>query len=138
MNQIEKVERQELAWNGKRVQSCDEEIVRILAPMFSSFPQTKADRNTVDNYVQMLRDIAPDVLADAVLKVKATCKFLPTIAEIREQAEGEKRAPGPRSDVDPKTLPNIPTTFFRLPEDEDKRQRMERLRMTRGWAKYYE
>lgn len=137
MNEIEKVCKQELAWNGKRIKSSDEEIVRILAPVFASFPQTKADKNTVDNYVMMLRDIAPDVLADAVLRVKATCKFFPTIAEIREQAEGSKREPGPRNDVDPSTLPDIPTKFFRLPDDEDRRQRLERLRQTKNWDKYY-
>lgn len=134
MNEIEKVNRQELAWNGKRVQGSDEEIVEILAPMFASFPQTKADKNTVDNYVMMLRDIAPAVLAAAVLKVKATCKFFPTIAEIREQAEGDQRAPGPRNDVDPTTLKPIPGKMFRLDPEEDKRQRLARLRMTSRWG----
>jgi hypothetical protein len=136
MNGIEKVKPQELAWNDKPVKSTDEEITRILAPMFAAFPQTKADKFTVDSYVEMLRDIAPDRLAAAVKKVRATCKFLPTVAEIREQLES--RPPGPRSDVDPHTLKPVPTTFFRLPDDEDKKQRMERLRMTRGWSRYYE
>ncbi len=137
MNEIEKYGRQELAWNGKSVQASDEEIVKILAPMFASFPQTKADKNTVDNYVSMLRDIAPDALAAAVLRVKATCKFFPTIAEIRDAAEIGKREPGPRSEVDPKRMKPVPTTFYRLPDDEDKRQRMERLRMTKDWGRHY-
>lgn len=132
MNEIEKFDGRELAWNDKPVRSSDIEIVRILAPMFASFPQTKADKNTVDNYVEMLRDIAPDALAAAVLKLKATSKFLPTIAELREQAIGEQRAPGP-SVPTPQSRMNkpIPTTFYRLPEDEDKAQRLNRLRMTR-------
>lgn len=139
MNEITKATKQELAWNGKRVLSSDEEIVRILAPMFASFPQTKADRNTVDNYVQMLCDIAPDVLAAAILKVKATCKFLPTIAEIREAAQVDnKREPGPRNDVDPATLPPVPPKFYRLDPEEDRRQRMDQLRRTKDWGKYYD
>ncbi len=137
MNDIEKYGKQELAWNGKRVQASEEEIVKILAPMFASFPTTKADRNTVDNYVSMLRDIAPDVLAAAVLRVKATCKFFPTIAEIRDAAELGKREPGPRSDVDPTKLKDVPVKMFRLPEDEDRRQRLERLRETKEWSRFY-
>lgn len=138
MNEIQKAGKQELAWNGKRVLSSDEEIVRILAPMFASFPNTKADGITVDNYVQMLCDIAPDALAAAVLHVKATCKFLPTIAEIREAAQVDnKREPGPRNDIDPATLPSVPPKFFRLSDEEDRRQRMEQLRRTKGWDRYY-
>ncbi len=137
MNEIEKYGRQELAWNGKSVQASDEEIVKILAPMFASFPQTKADKNTVDNYVSMLRDIAPDALAAAVLRVKATCKFFPTIAEIRDAAEIGKREPGPRSDVDPTKLKDVPRKMFRLDPEEDRRQRMERLKQTKTWDRYY-
>lgn len=135
MDNIEKIGKQELAWNGRRVRSTDDEIIRILAPMFTLFPQTKADKNTVGIYVMMLRDVAPDVLANAVLKAMNTCKFLPTVAEIREQIDS--RAPGPRSDVDPAELPSIPNKMFRLDPEEDKRQRLERLRMTKGWSRYY-
>lgn len=138
MNEIIKAGKQELAWNGKPVRSSEEEIVRILAPMFASFPSTKADGVTVDNYVQMLCDIAPDTLAAAVLRVKATCKFFPTIAEIREAAQVDnEREPGPRTDVDPATLPDIPRKFHRLDPEEDRRQRMEQLRRTQNWGKYY-
>jgi hypothetical protein len=34
-------------------------------------------------------------------------------------------------------LPDVPTRLFRLPEDEDRKQRLERLRVTRNWEKYY-
>lgn len=135
MDNIEKVEKQELAWNGRRVKSTDDEIIRILAPMFALFPQTKADKNTVAVYVMMLRDVAPDVLANAVLRAMNTCKFLPTVAEIREQIDS--RTPGPRNDVDPSILPDIPSKMFRLDDDEDRRQRLERLRQTKNWGKYY-
>lgn len=132
MDNIEKVEKQELAWNGRRVRSTDDEIIRILAPMFALFPQTKADKNTVAVYVMMLRDVTPDVLADAVLMAMNTCKFLPTVAEIREQIDS--RAPGPRNDVDLHTLKPVPGKMFRLEPEEDRRQRMERLRRTKGWG----
>ena len=135
MENIKKAERQELAWNGRRVKSTEDEIVRILAPMFALFPQTKADKHTVSVYVMMLRDVTPDVLADAVLRAMNTCKFLPTVAEIREQIEAH--IPGARNDVDPLTLPDIPRKMFRLEPDEDRRQRLERLRQTRNWDKYY-
>lgn len=135
MNEIVKSGKQELAWNNKPVRSTDEEIVICLAPMFALFPQTKADKSTVAAYVMMLRDIAPDKLAAAVLKAMGTCKFLPTVAEIREQLE--LKAPGPRNDVDPRTLKPVPPTMFRLDPDEDRRQRLERLRQTKHWDKYY-
>jgi hypothetical protein len=89
----------------------------------------------VANYVRKLRHLDPQTLATAVDKAEDKCKFLPTVADILEQIE--TRAPGPRSDVDPAKLKPVPTQFFRLPDDEDKAQRMERLRMTRNWGKYY-
>lgn len=135
MNEITKADKQELAWNNKPVRSTDEEIVICLAPMFALFPQTKADKSTVAAYVMMLRDIAPDKLAAAVLKAMGVCKFLPTVAEIREQLEAQ--VPGPRNDVDPAKLKAIPTEMFRLDPDEDRRQRLERLRQTKGWSRYY-
>ncbi|MCC7196412.1 MAG: hypothetical protein IT356_12735 [Gemmatimonadaceae bacterium] len=135
MNEIDKYQTQELAWNNKPVRSTDEQIVTILGPMFALFPQTKADKNTVAVYVMMLRDLDPQTLAAAVLKAMNTCKFLPTVAEIREQLES--RAPGPRSDVDPRQLKPVPSQMFRLDEEEDRRQRMERLRQTKDWGRYY-
>jgi len=135
MNEIDRYEKQELAWNNKPVRSTDEQIVTILGPMFALFPQTKADKNTVAVYVMMLRDLDPQTLAAAVLKAMNTCKFLPTVAEIREQLE--TRSPGPRSDVDPRQLKPVPSQMFRLDEDEDRRQRMARLAQTKGWGKFY-
>lgn len=136
MEEIEKAGKQELAWNGKRVRSTDEEIITILAPMFALFPQTKADKSTVAVYVMMLRDLDPQVLAAAVLKAMNTCKFLPTVAEIREQIDS--RPPGPRSESS-ESLPLRPTPqrMFRLDPEEDRRQRMAQLRRTAKWDRYY-
>ena len=136
MGAIEKVSKQELAWNGRSVKATDEQIIEIIGPMFALFSSSKITSDMVGAYVMMLRDVAPDRLAAAVLKAMNTCKFLPTVADIREQLES--RAPGPRNDVDPTTLPDIPQRMFRLDPEEDKRQRMERLRQTKGWSKYYE
>lgn len=135
MNEIVKSDKQELAWNGKQVRSTDEEIIVCLTPMFALFPQTKADKHTVSVYVMMLRDIEPQALAQAVLKAMGVCKFLPTVAEIREQLE--VTTPGPRNDVDPTKLKPVPTRMFRLPDDEDKAQRMAQLRRTEKWGKLY-
>lgn len=135
MNEIAKSDKQELAWNGKQVRSTDEQIIICLAPMFALFPQTKADKATVASYVLMLRDIEPQALAAAVLKAMGVCKFLPTVAEIREQLE--TREPGPRNDIDPRTLKPVPIRMHRLPDDEDRQQRLARLRQTKNWDKYY-
>lgn len=135
MDAIEKAGKQELAWNGKAVRITEQEATVILAPMFALFPQTSADDSTFEIYVRMLRDVDPQTLADAVLKAMNCCKFLPSVAEIREQII--TRTPGPRSDVDPTALKPIPGRMFRLPEDEDRRQRMERLRMTKDWDRHY-
>ncbi len=135
MDEIIKSEAQQLAWNGKPVRSTDEQILVCLAPMFALFPQTKADKNTVAAYVMMLRDIEPQVLSAAIFKAMNACKFLPTVAEIREQLGIQM--PGPRNDVDPRTLPPVPHKMFRLPDEEDRQQRLERLRQTRKWDKLY-
>lgn len=135
MNEIEKIGSQELAWNGKPVRNTEAEVTAILAPMFALFPNTAADGSTFEIYVRMLRDVDRETLAVAVLQAMNTCKFLPTVAEIREFIP--QRGAGPHSDVDPATLPPIPAKMFRLDPDEDRRQRLERLRQTKGWDKYY-
>lgn len=135
MDTIEKVEKKELAWDGKPVRNTKEEVTVILAPMFALFPQSNADRDLFAIYVRMLRNVDPQTLADAVLKAMNTCKFLPTVAEIREQIP--QREPGPRSEVDIDKLPPVPDKMFRLDPEEDKRQRMERLRLTQKWGNRY-
>jgi hypothetical protein len=131
MNEIEKASKQELAWNKKPVRITEEEATAILGPMFAAFPNTNADDATFEIYIKMLRDLDPETLAQAVLKAMNTCKFLPTVAEIREQIE--TRAPGPWSDVDMKALPPLRLKYHRLDPEEDKRQRMAQLRRTQGW-----
>lgn len=136
MEAIEKAGKQELAWNRKPVRNTEEEVTVILAPMFAAFPNTGADDKTFEVYVHMLRDVDPQTLASAVLKAMNSCKFLPTVAEIREQIES--RAPGPQSNVDPAKLKPVPHHMFRLDPAEDRRQRLERLRQTKNWSRYYQ
>jgi hypothetical protein len=132
MNEIDKYQKQELTWDNKPVRNTEDEVVTILAPMFAMFAATKVDGNTVDAYVMMLRNVDPAVLRPAVLKAMDTCKFLPTVADIREHIAATV-LPGPSSHVDPKQLKDVPSTMFRLDPEEDKRQRMNQLRRTQGW-----
>jgi hypothetical protein len=134
---MEKYNPPALAWNGRPIKSTDEQIASILNPMFDTYPSAKKNENMVDMYVKMLRDIDPVSLAQAVLQAMAGSEFLPTIAAIRKAYESEQRPPGPRNDVDPRTLKDIPERTFRLDPEEDKRQRMERLRQTKGWGSKY-
>jgi hypothetical protein len=131
MDELKIAEKQELAWNGRSVKATEEQIVEIIGPMFALFGGSKSSKEMVAAYVKMLRDVDPDKLADAVLGAMNSCKFLPTVADIREQLES--RSPGPRSDVDPHTLPNIPTKMYRADPEEDYRQRMAQLRRTKNW-----
>jgi hypothetical protein len=135
MDALEKAGKQELCWNGKPARCSEEEAVVILAPLFAAFPNTNADDATFEIYVKMLRDLAPDVLSTAVLKAMNSCKFLPSLAEIREQVE--RRAPGPHSEANLNKRTPVPGKMFRLDADEDRRQRLERLRETKNWDRYY-
>lgn len=137
-NAIEQYAPKLVAFNGKAARSTDEEITIALGPIFVAFPKMSADftDETLGLWKVMLRDLEPKALAAAVFAALAVCKFPPTIADIREHVPSPQ-APGPASPVDPAKLKAIPTEMFRLDPDEDRRQRMERLRQTKGWGKYY-
>lgn len=135
-----KQEEIEKAWNGKAIHTTKEELARVLAPMFATFPGLVMSAETFNAYYMLLGDLDPNKLAAAVIRACQAHEYptqLVTVAAIRKAYEGEQRAPGPRNDVDPAMLPDIPRKMFRLDDDEDRRQRMERLRMTKGWDKYY-
>lgn len=132
--------KQELTWNGKRMRASKELVFKALAPMFVIFPNLEMSDETFGAYYMMLCDLDPDKLAAAVVLACQAHEYptqLITVAAIRKAYDGERQAPGPRSDVDPAALPRVPQKFFRLPEDEDRRERMERLRQTRNWDKFY-
>lgn len=137
-NAIMKPGKTALTFNGGRARATDDQVLKAIAPIFAAYPNAKVTDEMLSLYKMMLRDIDPDVLVYAVLAAIAVCKFPPTIAEIREQVELTKRAPGPQSHVDPQELKPIPVKMFRLDDDEDRRQRMEQLRRTERWGKYYQ
>lgn len=127
-------------FNGKRVRISKEDLSRALAPMFAAFPGLTMGADTFNAYYMMLCDLDPDKLVVAVVQACQAHQYptqLVTVAAIREAYDGGRRTPGPRTDVDPTTLPDIPTKMFRLSEEDDRRERMDRLRRTRGWDKYY-
>ena len=136
-NEIKAYEDLAVAFNGRRAKSTDDEITMALAPIFVAHPHLDVTDEWLRLHKLMLRDIAPDVLARAVLDTLATNDYPPTIAAIRKAASNEDRAPGPRSDVDPRQLKPVPSQMFRLDEDEDRRQRMARLAQTKGWGRFY-
>lgn len=140
-NEIERCRDQiERTWDDKRVRTSKEDLLKALAPMFVTFPNLDMSDETFNAYYMMLCDLDPDKLAGAVVRACQAHEYptqLVTVAAIRKVYDSERRAPGPHSEVDPRTLPPVPRKFFRLPDDEDKRERMARLRMTRGWDRHY-
>lgn len=131
---------QALTWNGKRVRAGKDQVFKALATIFVAFPNLEMSDETFSAYYMMLCDLDPDKLAVAVVAACQAHQYptqLVTVAAIREAYDGERETPGPRRDVDPRTLPDIPQKFHRLPDDEDKKQRMDQLRRTQGWGKYY-
>lgn len=127
-------------WDGKRARTSKEDLLKALAPMFVAFPGLEMSDETFNAYHMMLADLDPNKLAVAVVRACQAHEYpthLVTVAAIRKAYDGEQRAPGPASPVDPHTLKPVPTEFFRLDPEEDRRQRLERLRQTRHWEKYY-
>lgn len=130
----------ERTFDGKKVRLSKTELSQALAPIFATFPGLEMGSETFNAYYMMLCDLDANKLAMAVIRACQAHKYptqLVTVAAIREAYDGNRRMPGPSSEVDPETLPPVPAKMFHLDPDEDYRQRMERLRQTRGWDKYY-
>lgn len=127
-------------WDGKRIRLSKEQLLKALAPMFAAFPGLEMSDETFSAYYMMLCDLDADKLAVAVVAACRAHKFptqLVTVAAIREAYDGNREAPGPRNDVDPATLPPVPQKFYRLDPEEDRRQRMDQLRRTKDWGRFY-
>lgn len=60
------------------------DIQGILKQLFSAYPNTQVTPETVAVYLRLLGDIAPTDLQVIVDQAVATCKFLPTVAELRD------------------------------------------------------
>lgn len=71
-----------------------DEMEFVLSQLFSAYANAKVDDGTVAVYVRLLRDIPPADLQAVVDQCLAECKFLPTIAEIRERYHNLTRTIG--------------------------------------------
>lgn len=60
-------------------------ITPIIKQLFSAYPNTQATVATIAIYDRLLSDIPPAELQTVVDQCIASCKFLPTVAEIREE-----------------------------------------------------
>jgi hypothetical protein len=58
--------------------------VIALATLFAAYPNTQVDDTTSEVYLRLLKDIHPIELQQVIDQAIATCKFMPTIAEIRD------------------------------------------------------
>lgn len=115
----------------KRDKATDEEIMAALAPAFAMFPNAKVTDEMLGLYRLLLRDVDANSLACAVLEAIKVCKFLPTVAEIREHIA--KREPGPSSSqADQNNMKPVPSKMYRPSKEEDKKQRMAQLRTYGG------
>lgn len=62
-----------------------DEMEFVLSQLFSAYANAKIDEGTTAVYVRLLRDIPPADLQTVVDQSIAECKFLPTVAELRER-----------------------------------------------------
>lgn len=125
---------------GKRIRASKDDVVRALAPMFAFFPNLTMGEETFNAYYMTLCILDPDKLAAAVVAACEAHQYptqLITVAAIRKAYDDEQRAPAARNDVALGDLKPVPQNMFRLEEDVDRRERMERLRRTEKWSRYY-
>ena len=64
----------------------------ILKQLFAAYPNVQVGIETVAMYVRLLQDIPPDELQTVVDQAVATCRFLPTIAELRDMRHSLQHA----------------------------------------------
>ncbi len=62
------------------------EVFKIITGIAAAYPNFTVPKATYQVYARLLADVQPDVLTAAAAKAAATCKFFPTVAEIREAA----------------------------------------------------
>ena len=71
-----------------------DEMEFVLSQLFSAYANAKIDEGTVAVYMRLLSDIPPTELQTVVDQCIAECKFLPTVAEIRERYHALTRTLG--------------------------------------------
>ena len=57
----------------------------VLKQLFAAYPNSQVSDDTVAIYLRLLQDIPVEDLQTVVDQCIAQCKFLPTVAEVREQ-----------------------------------------------------
>lgn len=127
-------------WDNKPVRTSKEELLKALAPMFATFPGLEMGEETFNAYYMMLADLDPNSLAVAVVQACKAHEYpthLITVAAIRKAHDETRQTPGPRNDVDPAKLPAIPRKMYRPDPEVDRAERMQRLRETQKWDKFY-
>jgi len=60
----------------------------VLKELFAAFPNTQASNGTIAVYMRLLKDIPVEDLQTIVDQAIATCKFMPTVAELRDIHHG--------------------------------------------------
>ena len=63
----------------------DQQALEIVGPFLAAWPRPTVSPETITIYVRALQDLDADVLRTATVRCSQTRKFLPTIAEVREE-----------------------------------------------------
>ena len=64
----------------------EQAIIEIIDALIAAYPRNDVGKKTIPIYVQMLSDLPVEVLAMATKYHITTCKYFPTIAELRQAA----------------------------------------------------
>lgn len=106
--------------------------LELLENLFAAFPSSHPTQQTFNVYLEALENVPVEELAVAVKQIiRDGGAFPPSAGDLIKAAS---RPPGPGVPTPQRQMNKpIPTTFYRLPEDEDKQQRMAQLRRTRNW-----
>ena len=71
------------------------EISKIMGMLAKAFPRYKADKETVEVYYRLLRDLPRDILEASAVECAATRDFFPSVHELRATAmEIQRRVVG--------------------------------------------
>lgn len=117
----------------------EEQIAILLVSLFALFPQVKVDEALVAAYVERLKIVPLDSLAQAINHCKDNCESFPAVATILK-AWREQTAPGPRNDITPQQLaarPDITNRRLYHDPNDTPEGRRERLRRTAKWGFRY-
>jgi len=66
--------------------STSEEIANVMVRLAAAYPSAVVTELTIEIYIEELADLDTELLAGAAKKCRATCKWFPTISELRDAA----------------------------------------------------